>query len=119
MNMLRWGMGLPQFRPGEFIVHDGAANHWRRGRSIGGRLWLTTAGLLFRSHVGNEYRIELAQIKAVWPVRSLYIVPNGLIVATTDGAQQRFVVWKHRAWAERIATAAGCQTLPIAVVVKS
>lgn len=112
-------MQLPKFRPGEIMSHDSVANHWRRGRSISGRLWLTTAGLLFRSQVGNEYLIELNQIKAVWPVRSLYIIPNGLVVATNDGTQERFVVWKHRAWAERIAIAAGCQTLPIAVVVKA
>lgn len=94
---------------GEPILHQGPANHWRRGEARGGWLLLTPRRLLFRSHNANlqnePVELAVADLRGSEPCRSLGIVPNGLRVHLVSGAQERFVVSERATWVARIATA--------------
>lgn len=92
--------------PGEVVVHRGVANHWRGPEAVGGRLWLTTSWLIFRSHALNiqtgVWACNVEDIESVVPVRTMKIVPNGIEVRLYGGETERFVVRKRRAWLEAL-----------------
>lgn len=94
------------FDAGEVLLHHGPANHWKGAESVGGKLFLTSKRLRFRSHKLNvqshDESYPVADIVDVEPVRTLGIVPNGVRVSLRDGRQERFVVMGRAAWLERL-----------------
>ncbi|MGP3915693.1 hypothetical protein [Nonomuraea sp. 10N515B] len=92
--------------PGETVVHKGVANLWAGPEAVGGRLWLTSRSLVFRSHAVNAQRgvwaWPIEEIVSTAPVNTLGIVPNGLAVMLRNGDRVRFVVRKRRAWIQVI-----------------
>lgn len=94
---------------GEPILHQGPANHWRRGEARGGWLLLTPRRLLFRAHSENlqnePLELAVADLRGSELCRSLGIVPNGLRVQLANGTQERFVVSERATWVARIAAA--------------
>jgi hypothetical protein len=95
--------------PGEQILRKGLANLWRGMEAVGGRLWLTSGWLVFRSHAANFQAgvgvWPLDAIVSVEPVNTLKIVPNGMEVILMDGERLRFVVNKRGAWMTAITQA--------------
>lgn len=95
--------------PGEQLLKQGAANHFRMGESVGGFLYLSDSRLLFRSHRYNiqkhEQSIPLTVVRDVQPCMTLLVVPNGIRVVTADGVE-RFVVEDRKSWINAILAAA-------------
>ena len=91
-----------ELEPGELIRHEGPANHFTRGDSTGGRLYLTDRRLYFKSHGFNlkdhELTVPLADVAAARATRTLGIIPNGLLIERRDGQRERFVVSGRAAW---------------------
>ncbi|MGP3961473.1 hypothetical protein ACTWPT_36300 [Nonomuraea sp. 3N208] len=91
---------------GETVVHKGVANLWAGPEAVGGRLWLTSRSLVFRSHAVNVQRgvwaWPLEEIVSTAPVNTLGIVPNGMEVVLRNGERVRFVVRKRRVWMQAI-----------------
>ena len=92
--------------PGEDIVKQGGANHFKNYEAVGGWIYLTDQRLLFRSHSMNVQRHELSipleNIIEVSPSRTFGIIPNGLEIKTIDGKTEKFVVEDRKDWAKRI-----------------
>jgi hypothetical protein len=88
------------------ILHSGGANHFVNGEAVGGKLYLLTDKLQFKSHGFNiqnhEQMIDLKQIKEVNFYNTLGLVPNGLAVTTLNGKIEKFVVSNRRLWKEKI-----------------
>jgi len=95
--------------PGEELLHDGPANHFRNGEGVGGWLYLTNRRLFFRSHPLNlqphETDLPLGEIATAAPALTLGLIPNGLVVSTATGASERFVVEQRKSWSTAIAQA--------------
>jgi hypothetical protein len=91
---------------GKTVIMDGAANHFRGKEAVGGWLFLTNDELIFKSHNINVQRhqtvIQLNGISDVTTASTLGIVPNGLLVITTDGTKERFVVNNRQNWIKNI-----------------
>ncbi len=104
----RFSRARPEFT-GEQLLRDGPANHFLNGEGVGGWLFLTQERVLFRSHQFNiqrhELSVPLAEIAEVQPVRTAGIFPNGLLLVTRSGRQERFVVGEHRRWCDEIVRA--------------
>ena len=94
---------------GEDIVWQGPANHFFHGEGVGGWLYLTTRRLLFRLHAVNIQRHEtnllLTDITEAAPRLTAGFIPNGLLVRTTSGAEERFVVDGRKRWCSEITNA--------------
>jgi hypothetical protein len=92
--------------PGEDLVKQGGANHFRNLEGVGGWMYLTDQRLLFRSHSMNiqrhELLIPLQNISEVNPRMTFGIIPNGLEIKTVDGQREKFVVEDRRDWAKKI-----------------
>lgn len=92
--------------PGEIVIRSGFANFWRGPEAVGGKLWLTSRWLIFKSHAVNIqtgiWALPLTEIAAIAPVNTLKIVPNGLEVTLRSGEKARFVVNKRQKWIEAI-----------------
>jgi len=97
----------PSFE-GETLLKHGPANHFVGIEGVGGWLYLTDKRLHFRPHSLNiqkhEWTAMLTAVASAEASRTLGIIPNGLRVATTDGAE-RFVVDASRSWQTEIASA--------------
>jgi hypothetical protein len=93
----------------ERLLMEGPANHFLHGEGVGGWLYLTTRRLLFRSHAVNlqphETDLPLTDIAEASPVLSAGFIPNGLLVRTVSGRNERFVVEQRRRWSMEIANA--------------
>jgi len=87
---------------GESIIHSGGANHLKNNEGVGGKLYLLTDKLQFKSHRFNlqnhELVIYIDQIKDIAFYNNLGIVPNGLAISLTDGRQEKFVVSGRQLW---------------------
>lgn len=94
---------------GEPILLQGPANHWRGAEARGGWLVLTTRRLVFRSHGKNIQNqgldLQLTDVTAVEPSRSLGLIPNGLRVRLAGEVVERFVVSERDAWLAAVADA--------------
>jgi len=103
------GGELPSFDEDERVLHRGLANHFKGAEGVGGKLYLTTRRLRFRSHTLNiqvhDESYPLSQIASAEATRTLGLIPNGLRVWMKDGRRERFVVHGHDEWAEAIARA--------------
>ncbi len=91
---------------GEQVLHQGPANHLRRGEWRGGWLVLTPTRLLFRAHKVNVQKapleIPLASVRGVEGARTLGIVPNGVRVHLASGEDDVFVVSGRSEWIARL-----------------
>ncbi|MEV4895556.1 GRAM domain-containing protein [Nonomuraea sp. NPDC055795] len=96
---------------GEAVLRKGRANLWRGPEAVGGRLWLTSKWLVFRSHVVNiqagVWAWPLEEIASMSPVNTLAIVPNGMELVLRSDERIRFVVTKRREWMNALAEAQG------------
>ena len=94
------------FEPNETVLFSGPANHFKGLEGVGGKLHLTSQRLRFRSHAINvqthDESYPLEDIAAVEAVRTLGLIPNGLLVHRRDGARERFVVHQRDEWVRRI-----------------
>ncbi len=95
--------------PGEVLLRDGPANHFRNGEGVGGWLYLTDQRVLFRSHKFNiqphEWSMPLTNITNVQTVLTFGIIPNGLRLSAQSGQIEKFVVEGNRRWREQIFSA--------------
>lgn len=93
-------------RAGETVVHEGPANHKLGLEYRGGWLFLTNERLAFRPHAMNIQKdtldLERADLAKIDLVATLGVVPNGLLVTTRDGKEQRFVVVERSEWAKAL-----------------
>jgi hypothetical protein len=91
---------------GETIIHSGGANHFVGAEAVGGKLYLLSDKLQFKSHGINiqnhEQEIDLNQIKEIGFYNTLGLIPNGMSVTTMDGETEKFVVNGRRIWKKRI-----------------
>jgi hypothetical protein len=101
--------------PGEQLLKQGAANQFRGWEAVGGWLYLTDRRLLFRPHRYNVQKqgleVPLTDIVETQVCATVWVIPNGLRVVTSQGAQ-RFVVEGRRSWVEAILQAR--EALPLA-----
>ena len=93
-------------KDGESIIHSGGANHLKNREAVGGKLYLLTDKLQFKSHRLNlqnhEFTIYIDQIKGVTFYNNLGIIPNGLAISLKDGRQEKFVVSGRQHWKTEI-----------------
>lgn len=75
------------------------ANYFRGSEAVGGKIYFDDAGLTFKSHKFNfqrgETRIEYNRIRGVSKVKTLGLVPNGILIFTKDGSEHQFVVYNR------------------------
>jgi hypothetical protein len=88
------------------IIHSGAANHFINGEAVGGRLYLLTDRIQFKSHNFNisnhELKIDLEQIQQMNFFNTLGLIPNGFEIQTLNGRIEKFVVDGRKQWREEI-----------------
>ncbi|MGR9048682.1 GRAM domain-containing protein [Halobacillus faecis] len=86
--------------------YEGAADLFKGVEAVGGKLYLTRNALIHRPHKVNiqseETMIELKDIAEVTIRNTWHIIPNGIIVKTTDSKKYRFVLYKRKIWMEKI-----------------
>jgi hypothetical protein len=91
---------------GKTILMNGAANHFLNKESVGGWMYLTVDEIIFKSHSANiqvhKTIIPLAQIIQVKAVMTVGIIPNGLLIVTKGGKEERFVVNDRNRWIESL-----------------
>ena len=91
---------------GERIILSVGANHLKNSEGVGGKLYLLTDKLQFKSHGFNlqnhELMIYIDQIKDITFYNNLGIVPNGLAFSLKDGRQEKFVVNGRQLWKTEI-----------------
>lgn len=90
----------------ENIIHSGGANHFINGEAVGGRLFLLTDKLKFKSHNFNlqnhEISIYIREILDITYYNTLGIIPNGIKILQKDGKHEKFVVSERRQWKSEI-----------------
>lgn len=88
--------------PGEVIVFEGAANHFKGIEGVSGKLYLTDKKLVFKSHKLNiqnhELSIILRDIQKAGGFKPLNITDNGLLIDMSDGSTEKFVVENRDKW---------------------
>ncbi len=99
--------------PGETLLREGAANLQRGIETVGGRLFLTDARLVFIAHAFNVQAgitdIPLASIHGVRPCWTHFLgliplAPNSLAVHAA-AAEYRFVLSNRSWWGQAIMAA--------------
>ncbi|MGZ5283455.1 MAG: GRAM domain-containing protein, partial [Bacteroidia bacterium] len=89
-------------QPGENIVFETPANHFKGIEAVGGSLYLTSKRLVFKSHKLNiqnhEFSIDLVEIKSVDRYKSIGLADNGLSIITSKGVTEKFVVEQIEEW---------------------
>ena len=101
---------------GESLVRSGSANMQRGAETAGGKLFLTTARLVFIAHSFNvrsgpsELPLTLvAEVGTAWTklLGVLPLLPNSIAIALRDGTVRSFVVTGRAAWIAAITHARG------------
>lgn len=91
--------------PGENILFETGANHFKGSEAVGGRLYLTEKRLIFQSHKLNiqnhQLSIPLSEIQTVDRYKSMGIANNGIKI-TTGSRTEKFVVEKPKQWFEKL-----------------
>lgn len=91
---------------GETVILSAGANHFKGMEAVGGKLYLLNNGLHFQSHKFNlqnhSLAIALDEIQKVDFFNNMGIIPNGLLVMTLDGKQEKFVIQHRKSWKEEI-----------------
>ncbi len=88
--------------PGENILFETGANHFRGIEAVGGKLYVTNKRLVFRSHKFNipnhHLTIGLADIEEIERYKTLGLVNNGLSIQCANGSTEKFVVQQPEEW---------------------
>jgi hypothetical protein len=88
------------------LIHSGAANHFLKREGVGGKLYLFADRLQFQSHNFNLQNhgliIKTPQIKQVTTYNVLGFVPTGLVILTTEGKKEKFVLSDRNTWKTEI-----------------
>jgi hypothetical protein len=88
------------------IILSCGANHFKNREAVGGKLYLLTDKLQFKSHNFNiqnhGLEIPLVQISQTRFFNTLGLIPNGLEILTNDGRIEKFVVSDRKKWSEEI-----------------
>ena len=91
-----------EISPGETMVFQTLASHFRGIEAVGGKLYLTDKRLIFKSHKLNiqnhELIINLSSIIHVSKAKSLGLISNRLIIQTSPKEKEKFVVEKLDEW---------------------
>jgi len=91
---------------GESILYSGRANHFKGTEAVGGKLYLLSNKLQFKSHGFNmqnhEQIIDIKDISKVSFYNTLGLIPNGLTILTNDGKAEKFVIGNRKTWKEKI-----------------
>ncbi|MGN6264716.1 MAG: GRAM domain-containing protein [Ginsengibacter sp.] len=87
----------------ETILFETGANHLKGAEAVGGKLYLTTKRLTFKSHKLNiqkhELSINLSDIEKAERFKTLGIENNGLAVTISpNDTIERFVVQQPKEW---------------------
>jgi hypothetical protein len=95
----------------EDIIMDGMANLQRGWEAVGGHLYLTNRRLIFEAHALNIQSqstvVPLARIEKAEKCWSkifglIPLVPNSMLITTTDDVEFRFVAWGRQEWIDAI-----------------
>ena len=93
--------------PGETILFETPANHFKGIEGVGGKLYLTNKRLVFKSHKLNiqnhQLSLELTEIENAARRKSAGIINNGISVTTKDKKTEKFVVEQPQKWVEELA----------------
>ncbi|MEQ9377935.1 MAG: GRAM domain-containing protein [Imperialibacter sp.] len=96
---------------GEQVEMEGLANLFRRMEAVGGKLFLTNRGLMFRPHSLNLQKgptdILYKEIASVHKRRTGGLVDNGMRVTTNDGKKYDFVLNDRDVWLEKLSNKMG------------
>jgi hypothetical protein len=88
--------------PGEKMVFQTSANHFKAIEAVGGKLYLTNKNLIFKSHKLNiqnhELIIKLSDIKEIKRFRPMGLTDNGLSIHIHENRKEKFVVEKIEEW---------------------
>jgi hypothetical protein len=88
------------------IIFSGGANHIKNGEAVGGRLFLLSKSLRFKSHNYNlqnhELDIEVFKITHITFFNMYLFIPNGLQIETKVGKVEKFIVENRIRWKEEI-----------------
>lgn len=88
----------------QHIIKSGAANHFKNAEAVGGRLYLLSDRLTFKSHKLNlqnhELEIPLTHITQVSTFNALGFIPNGIVIQTMDNQTFKFVINGRKEWVE-------------------
>ena len=86
----------PTLAQGEEIEDQTPANIFKGVEAVGGMLFITNQGLVFKSHKANiqtgQTNIAFADIEKIEAVKTAKLVDNGLKVIKKDGLDVQFVV---------------------------
>lgn len=90
---------------GQEIIYTGGANHFVNKEAVGGKLYLLTDSIQFKSHNFNiqnhSQTILLKDIKEIGFCYTLGIVPNGLFITTNSGIE-KYVVNNRKIWKDKL-----------------
>lgn len=88
--------------PGEEIVFESLANHFKGLEGVGGKLYLTNKRLIFKSHKFNiqnhQLSIDLSDINSIKRYKTLGVINNGLTIITNHNTTEKFVVEQTDQW---------------------
>ena len=96
----------PNLQSDEEIEIEGPGNLFRGLEGVGGKIFLTTTKLIFKSHKVNIQKgqtdIEYKNIKQIVKRKTTKLIDNGIRVLTKDGKKFDFVVNERDLWFEKI-----------------
>lgn len=85
-----------ELKPNEEVLADIGANLFRGIEAVGGRMRITNKRILFEPHSLNlqsmPAEIPLEHIAEVNKRRTLWILPNGILIRTHAGVEYKLVV---------------------------
>jgi len=93
--------------PGETILFETQANHFRNIEGVGGMLYLTNRRLIFKSHKLNiqnhQLSINLTDIHKIDSYKVLRIFNTGFFIKTNRNTTEKFVVEQPGEWIKQLA----------------
>jgi len=88
------------------IYDDSVASHSKRSRAVSGWLFLTDTELMFKllrpDLADQEISIPLNKILKISTANNFGIIPNGIVIETTDKKSERFILYDRNIWLQRI-----------------
>jgi hypothetical protein len=92
--------------PNEVVLQASDGTYVQNGSTIKGKLILTTQRIYFKAakngDSSSDREIYPDQIEDVLFFNEKLLFPNGLMVVTRDGKENRFLVKKRKSWSEKI-----------------
>ena len=88
------------------IIYSGKANYFLNGEAVGGKLYLLSDRLEFKSHSFNvqnyAQKIPLSEVQEVGFYNVIGIMPTGLSITLIDGKTEKFVISNRKKWRDKI-----------------